>query len=120
MVKGIWAWSTDGGNTQNAFLILKENKFCEFQNLQKVIQDEFNGQCSWFIDIETKQLVLVIPEGAYGDFVPVDMLDALMTKYYYSLEEYHEMVEGAWSWSTDGTDDMDAIIFLEPESHCAF
>ncbi len=48
------------------------------------------------------------------------MLDALMTKYYTSLEEYHAMVEGAWSWSIDGTDDIDAIIFLEPESHCAF
>ena len=30
MVLGLWAWSTDGGDTQTAFLILKDDKVCQF------------------------------------------------------------------------------------------
>jgi hypothetical protein len=63
MLYGPWAWSTDSAieKDQDAYIYFDEEDTCLFYDLDFNLLEEASEICVWYINTETKQLMIAIP-----------------------------------------------------------
>ena len=99
MVQGSWAWSTDGVN-HDYNMVFNADHTCELFDLLGATCG-LALDCQWEIVMWTRQLKFSTAGESIGFFasyqgIKLDVYEGP------SIEEYEEMIQGRWAWSTDG------------------